>query len=253
MISVCIPVGPEPHFKTFLPEALESLLEQTLQPAGIVIIDDMAGLSAEDIFMLQRPGDVLVMDKDGPRVVKEESRNDYFIREPYVRVWRSPWRLGIPAVANIGIALGPTDWVFQFSCDDKLKPDCLEECWKEWERRKDPLGYYWVGVEYSTGETQALPCGHAMVTKQLWRHTGGFPVETAVGGCDAALVSILLEHHGQAGTLYAVAGGRPLYWHREHDKQYTKHQNAHPDSILDVRGTVTKRWKPNTNWGRYEP
>jgi len=227
-VSVCIPVGPYAWYKRYLKECLESVMEQTLQPVAVTIIDDMAGVTEEDLATLE---------------------------DSNYMVWRSPWLLGIPACANVGIALGMSDLVFQLSCDDKLKPDCLEECWAEWNRRKDPLGYYWVGVEYSTGETQALPCGHAMIPKALWKHTGGWPVESAIGACDAAFISAMMTHaHGEdkMGTLYAVADGRPLYWHREHDEQYTKHQHTGPGAILEVRKWFTDNWEP-PKWGRYDP
>lgn len=212
-----MPVGPFKFYKDYLQEAIDSVKNQTLKATEILLIDDMA---------------------DVPE-------------SPDYRVWRCPWRLGIPSVSNLGIALAKTEHVFQMSCDDIMRPDCLQLCWNTWQKIKDPLGYYWVDVEYSTGEKQSLPCGHAMVTKTLWKHCGGFPPETAVGGCDSALISILMYHKGKAGNLYHVNSSRPPYWHREHDNQYTKNQNAHLSSIMDVRDTMTKRWKV-PEWGRYE-
>ena len=250
MISVCIPVGPYAWYKDYLAEAFASVMAQTMLPHDIVIVDDMANITPEDLHPLMRPDDRIIerpMDTFPLKISHD--------KHDFVRVWRAPWLLGIPAAPNIGIALGQCDLVFQFSCDDKLMPDCLAECWKEWESRKDPLGYYWVGIEYSTGEKQALPCGHAMVPKALWRHTGGFPPETAIGACDPAFVSMMLTHargDNMAGTLYAVAGGKPLYWHREHDKQYTKHQRVGPGAIIEVRKWFTDNWEP-PQWGRYVP
>jgi len=253
-VSVCIPVGPYAWYKKYLKECLESVMAQTIMPHDIVIVDDMANVTPEDLGPLMRNGDVMTLHPEGmfPLVIRHDTGE--FVKE-FVRVWRSPWLLGIPGCANVGIALGQTNLVFQLSCDDKLKPDCLEECWKEWERRQDPLGYYWVGVEYSTGETQALACGHAMIPKALWRHTGGWPVESAIGACDAAFISAMMTHaHGEdrMGTLYAVDDGRPLYWHREHDEQYTKHQHTGPGAILEVRKWFTDNWE-SPKWGRYEP
>ena len=249
MISVCIPVGPYAWYKTYLAEALESVAAQTLPAHDVVLVDDMANLELADLEPLVQPSDEIVQDasaKFALRVIREG--------QDVVRVWRAPWRLGIPGCANVGIALGQADLVFQFSCDDKLMPDCLAECWTKWEKQQDPLGYYWVSVTYSTGESQRLPCGHAMVPKALWQHTGGFPPETGIGGCDPAFISMLHVQGAAAGTLYEVAGGRPLYWHREHELQYTRHQNAHPGSITDVRDVFGKRWQPvSANpWGRYE-
>ena len=250
MLSVCVPVGPHAWYKEYLGEALESIMAQTLIPHDIVLVDDMAGLTVDNILPLVRYGDDVICDdtaKFAIRVLHEGV--------DFVRVWRAPWRLGIPAVANVGIALGQTELVFQFSCDDRLLPDCLEECWALWSRTKDPLGYYWVGVEYSTGETQALPCGHALVPKALWRHTGGFPPETAIGGCDATFISTLATHGSAAGKFYGVSHGRPLYWHREHDRQYTKHQMAGPDAMIEVRKNVGNLWQPVSAdpWGRLDP
>lgn len=220
MITVCIPVGPYPIYKQYLAECLESVRAQTMPAAAIVLVDDMAGLDPAQY--------------------------------PDCRIWRSPWLLGIPAVANVAYALAPTDLAFQLSCDDRLVPNCLEVLWAEWERRKDPLGFYWVDIEYSTGEKQALPCGHAMIHKALWRHTGGYPPESAVGACDHIFMNWALQHPNDI-HLYEVPGG-PLYWHREHDLQYTKNQAVHPSTIADVRESFNKRWQPvEGKWGRYEP
>jgi glycosyltransferase involved in cell wall biosynthesis len=216
-ISVCIPVGPYPFYKEHLEECIESVRKQTIPAADIILVDDMAGLDPS--------------------------------KYPDCRIWRSPWRIGIPAVANIGYALSHTDLVFQLSCDDRLMPKCLEMCWLEWAKQNNKLGFYWVDIEYSTGEKQALPTGHAMIHQELWRHTGGYPVESGVGACDHIFMNMLLQHP-EAGTLYHVVGG-PLYWHREWDHQYTRHQNVNPSTIADVRTIFNERWKPPTDWGRY--
>ena len=221
MISVCIPVGPYPHYKRYLGECLDSVRAQTMPANDIVLVDDMAGLDPAEY--------------------------------PDCNIWRAPWRLGIPAVANVAYMLGKSDWVFQLSCDDKLMPNCLEQLWKAWEAHRDPLGFYWVDILYSTGETQALPCGHAMIHKQLWRHTGGYPPESGVGACDHIFMNMALLHP-QDVHLFEVPGG-PLYWHREHPEQYTAHQNAHQSSIFDVRDVYAERFRPLSEhpWGRYEP
>jgi hypothetical protein len=227
MITVSIPVGPYPWYKTFLQECLESVAKQTQQATHVVLVDDMANLEPKDTAILG------------------ESHIPFTI-------WRSPWRLGIPAVANIAYALAPTDLAFQLSCDDRLMPTCLEMCQAEWDKRQDSLGFYWVDIQYSTGETQALPCGHAMVHKALWRHTGGYPVEAGVGACDHIFMNMALLHPNDV-HLYEVPGG-PLYWHREHPEQYTKHQNVNQSTIADVRTIYGQRWEPQEGkWGRYEP
>jgi glycosyltransferase involved in cell wall biosynthesis len=207
-------------YRRYLDECLQSVRAQSLAAADIILIDDMAGLDPAAY--------------------------------PDCRIWRAPWRLGIPAVANLGYALAETDWVFQLSCDDRLDPDCLAACWRAWQKHQDPLGFYWVDLEYSTGERQSLPCGHAMINKALWRHTGGYPVEAGVGACDHIFINMLMEHP-EAGHLIHVESAHPLYWHREHDEQYTKNQQVHPTTIADVRTIYSQRWRPAANWGRYLP
>ncbi len=58
MISVCIPVGPHAWYKEYLAEALESVMQQTMLPHDIVLIDDMAGLTVDDLKpLIREPSD----------------------------------------------------------------------------------------------------------------------------------------------------------------------------------------------------
>ena len=61
-------------------------------------------------------------------------------------------------------------------------------------------------VVYNDGEVQEAACNAAMVTQGLWRLTGGFPPETAVGAPDAALVSIMLANSPRAGEFVRIKG-----------------------------------------------
>jgi len=245
VISVCIPVGPYPWYKKYLPECLESVRAQTVQPAAVVLVDDMAGLTEKDLEGLGVTVNISEYGEDNPQefAVAEDTR---------VLVWRAPWRLGIPAVANVAYALAPTDLAFQLSCDDRLMPNCIEKLTEAWAKHKDPLGFYWVDIEYSTGEKQSLPCGHAMIHKALWKHTGGYPPESGVGACDHIFMNWALQHPDDIHLIH-VDGG-VLYWHREHEEQYTKHQMVYPTAIAEVREGFNKRWEPiEGKWGRCEP
>lgn len=217
--TVMIPVGPYAFYKKYLSECVDSVRQQTIKPAEILLIDDMADVTPDDY--------------------------------PDCRVWRAPWLLGVPAAANCGVSLAKNEHVFMLACDDKLMPNAVERIWQTRNKYPDPLGYYWVNIEYSTGEKQALPCGHALVSKSLWRHTGGFPPESGVGACDHIFVSMLLAQHGKAGKLYHVEG-EPIYWHREHEEQYTRHQVVNQSTIADVRDCFSRRWQPVNDWERYE-
>jgi hypothetical protein len=214
-ITVTIPVGPFPGNTQWLDEALESVFDQTVKPQQIMIIDDMAGLP-----------------------------------EGYhgTHVWYSPWRLGVAHAFNFGVALAQHDLVFLMGSDDTLEPTCLEKCYHEWEKNKKADAYYYCGINYiDDGTTQDLPCGYAMVTKGLWRKTGGFPVESAVGAPDSALISILMVHHKK--SLVKVANGAPLVNYRRHDGSDTAGRGPWQGAILETRDVLTNTWT-EPKWGR---
>ncbi len=227
MITVAIPVGPYPSCTRWLDQALWSVQRQTMPADEIILIDDMAGLKAEDY--------------------------------PGCTIWRAPWRLGCADGWNIGISLARNDLVFMMASDDSMEPGCLGACWQEWQRRKNKLGYYHVTIRYCPEAgmrapkdlIQDLPCNAAMVHKELWRHTGGFPPEAGIGAPDAAFISVLLAHDGDAGCLIPVTKGTPLYNVRVHREQDTAGRMPYQRAILDVRNVLTAGWKP-ARWGRKE-
>lgn len=222
MITVVIPVGPYPANKKWLKEALESVASQTHKTDEVLLIDDMAGLSFATECM---PSGMAI------------------------RTWESPWRLGVAHAFNFGVALAKNDLVFLMGSDDLLEPTCLEKCIKEWENNKKLDAYYYTGIEYmDDDEKQDLPCGYAMVTKGLWRKTGGFPVESAVGAPDAAFVSILMVHHKD--SLVKVDNGTPLVNYRRHNESDTAGRGPWQGAILETRNVLTNTWK-KPDWPRY--
>lgn len=184
-ITVTIPVGPYPENKRWLNECIESVKSQSVQPSEILIIDDQAHLR----------------DIQG------------------VRIWKTPWLSGVPHAFNFGVALANNDLVFMLGSDDKLWPDCIKACWDVWQQEKDTRGYYYVGVQYSTGEIQNTPCNAAMVHKDLWKATGGFPIESTIGMCDNMLFQIMVKHG--VGSFHKVSESL-LYWYRDHSKSDTR-------------------------------
>ena len=190
LITVVVPVGPNPAYRDYLAECLDSVRAQTVPPAEILVIDDQAHLEQKDVG------------------------SD-------VTLWKTPWLSGVAHVFNFGVALAKQEFVFMLGSDDRLEPWCLEDCAKAYNKRRDPLGYYYVDVQYSDGRQQSLACHAAMVTKTLWRHNGGFPIESAIGAPDTVLVSIMLAAKGKAGNLIHVASKTPPYWYRLHDQTDT--------------------------------
>lgn len=219
MITVAIPVGPRPEHRRYLKEALDSVRGQGLRAAEILIVSDMA-----DVTQAEVGADV--------------------------RIWQSPWHLGVAHAFNFGVALAKHDLVVMMGADDTLQPWAIKDCWAAWEKHRDELGYYYMDVKYSTGEEQSLACGAAMVHKALWRHTGGFPVEAAVGASDTILISVMLAQRGRAGRLYRVESSRPPYLYRQHAETDTRARGAHFfNAIAHVREYYTNNWTPPT-WSR---
>ncbi len=222
-VTVMIPVGPYPHHKRWLGECLDSVAVQTVQPAEILLIDDMAGVDP---------------------AWRE------FWPDGRAHIWKTPWRLGDVGAFNCGVALARNDLVFMLACDDTLEPDCLELCVAEHEKMEEREGYYWVGCHYMDGQPdQALPFSAAMVTKGLWRECGGFPVETTGCGGDAALISILMTY--MPDRLVKVADGTPLYNYRTHKGSETATMGPWMGVMSEVRGLTTKLSKP-PEWGRMD-
>lgn len=229
-ITVAIPVGPFEPNQRWLDECLESVETQTRQPDEILLIDDMADL---EVTELRR----------------------HWVNP--IRIWRAPWRLGVAHAFNAGVALSRGDAVFMLGSDDTLAPDCLAECERAWERDRedgnDPrTGYFWVGVHYLDDREdpdQFLPCNAAMVSRALWEQCGGFPIETAMGAPDSALVSIMMVHP-EAGRLVTVNRGRTLYNYRPHGETDTAGRSPWQGAILQARDILTKDWKV-PDWGRF--
>lgn len=227
LVSVCIPVGPNPANRRWLDDAVLSVFNQTWvdNPEGgvhIQFVDDMADLRyATDVeamcFGAKMPCDI----------------------------YKMPWYSGVAHAFNAGVAVAPSDFVFMLGSDDWLEPDCIEKCMAEYEHRNgDPYGYYYVGVRYSdTGETQTVPCHAAMVTKALWRRSGGFPIASASGACDAALLSIIMGNYPAAGRHWPVADGEPLYNYRRHNETDTAGKGSWQGVILETRDLVTREWR----------
>lgn len=214
-VTVTIPVGPEPQHQRWLPEALASVREQTHKVDEILLIDDMAGMPCTG----------------------------------GVTIWHNPWRIGVAASFNFGVARAANELVFMLGSDDWLEPDCIERCVKTYlalPEQERGHTYLFVGVRYHGDDRedkdQFLPCNAAMVTKSLWRLCGGFPVEAATGAPDSALISIFMRHP-EAGQYVGVCERKPLYNYRVHDASHTSTLAPWQGVILATRDLVTALWR----------
>lgn len=234
-ITVAIPVGPEAHHCEWLRECLDSVAAQTEPPHTILLVDDMHGLRQHDGWLAEwAPGHRLggVRERDGIRVDRYEA----------------PWRLGVPGAFNFGVALARTELVFMLGADDRMLPGCLEACRLAYEREGGRDGYYYAAVRYlDDRDDQNVPCNEAMVTKGLWRATGGFAPETGVGGCDAALISAMMVH--KPNDIIRI-GEEPLVEYRPHPNTDTAMRGPWQGAILEARRILTDGWRAPT-WGRF--
>lgn len=221
-VSIVVPVGPHAADKQYLNDCLLSVMIQSQTPDEIIIVDDMAGLAGQ-----------LWDNRICP-----------------MRVWESPWRLGVAHAFNVGVSLARNQFVVLLGADDKLLPGAVEMGIRAAGENGYRDGYYFFGVEYSDGRRpQTEPCGAAMVTKGLWKETGGFPVESSSGASDAALVSILMIHRPDA--IIPIDDARPHYWYRVHDQSDTSRLGPWQGVILETRNVATQLWE-KPEWGRYE-
>lgn len=211
-ITALIPVGPQPSHVKWLDDCVASVFEQTESVGEVLLMDDGAGL--------------------GHKAPKG------------CRVWESPWTLGVVAMINCGIALASFPLVIIVGSDDLIRPWCLEDCLAAYEKYQDSLGYYWLDVEYSTGEIQSLPSGPAMVTKALWSRTGGYPKEGSVGAPDHIFISAINASGSRAARLRHVESEKPPYWYRVHEEQMQNTQGQRFGSVIGlVRDVISREWQ----------
>lgn len=223
-ITVLICVGPEPKHQTYLQEALDSAFTQTVKPDEILLIDDMANL-----------------DEAALAGMAEGYKID-------LRVWRAPWNLGTSCAVNCGIGLAHNECVVLLASDDYLNPGVVERCQKEYIPGK--LAYYWFEIQMFglVNERMTVPSGASMVTKSLWKYTGGYPSESSVGHSDSILVNIMQVHCPEVEFIPAHC----LYNARILDENdfYVRQRGGWDPVIAQVKQLCTDNWRAPA-WGRF--
>lgn len=218
-ITVVVPVGPDPVYKLYLMECIQSVVEQMGNDDELLLVDDQANLSAEMLAPVPVPAG------------------------GYLNYVKTDWLVGCAAAWNIGVGLARNENCILMGSDDKLLPACLDRCRNQITSPDyDPKGYYNLTCTLSTGEQIALFNNAAMVSKTLWYHLGGFPISASVGGPDALVVSIMMVHMPE--HLHQLAEGTPLYWCRVHAGQDTLKQAAAFNwEVIRIRDIETARWQ----------
>ena len=226
-----IPVGPKSGHKKYLAECIESILNQIKRPDEILILDDQAHLK-----ILDRPdvGKLFVEDAEFPRLS---------YRTPEINIWDSPWLSGPTTMFNYGVALAKNEWVAFLGSDDKLYPTALEKAEKAIEAAADPNGYYNFSCFIDENQSVVSWFNHAsVVSKSLWKLTGGLHPMSITGAMDAAFISVLMKHMPE--HLHKIAEGEPLYWVRSHPDQYTLESTSRYGTfVIQLRDDLTREWK----------
>ena len=220
-VSVIIPVGPKPHHREYLGEMLGSIEGQSLLPNEIILVND-----------------------GGPAIELVTWLCGSMASKVFIREYQQPWNVGMVACWNCGVGLAQNELVLLVGADDKLYGDCIEECLMSWERERDPYGYYYLGVKYSDGREQNTPCNAAMVTKTLWRHTGGIPAAAAVGAPDHIFLSMMIAASRKGLTPMRILriSDDMLYWYRV-GSQTESTRNIWP-AIEAVKEYLHENWRP---------
>lgn len=237
-ITVVVPVGPRAEDCAYLREAVVSVAAQTTTldtEVRLLIVDDMHGITAA--------------------ATEHEGRHTLpWIQGQPPMLECNAWNLGVAASFNAGVALAPTEHVLLLGADDWIEPDAIRLAQEAIERRPTEQAYYWFRVRYSDDRPerdQGQPCGAAVVTKALWRATGGFPVEAAIGRSDVMLVGLLMGHP-DVGTLIEIRDdGRPPYNVRVHPDQHTASRGPWVRALEETANAYWATWQ-QPRWGRYE-
>lgn len=221
-ITIAIPVGPSEANQKWLPDCIESIVQQELRPQEVLFIDDQAHL-----------------DMDSLRQALE-------LESIEVNHWQTPWLSGVAHSFNFGVALAKNDLVIMLGSDDELAPLAVSDCWRSWEEFGNHLGYYFMDVAYiDSDETQSLPCNAAMVHKNLWRRTGGFPPQSAMGRPDTILISMLMIQGPTVGKLINVESKEPPYLYRSHPDTDTNIRRGRWESgIMAFMEDFQTEWTP---------
>lgn len=210
-ITIVVPVGPNPAYQKYLEECLDSISVQMADDDELLIIDDRANLELTSLI------------------------NGMY------RIFKTPWNVGCADGWNFGVGLANNEWCILMGSDDVLLEGCLASCREVILNHPDPYGYYNLTCITSEGDVIDLHNNAAMVSKSLWKMTGGFPPEAGAGAPDALLISGLLGNKKE--HLQQIRQGTPLYWVRVHKDQDTRRTGLYWNDIISIRDKYTKNFK----------
>lgn len=211
-VSIVIPYLDTPRYRLLLPECLQSIirLNQTSECNDIHIVIDGP---LDGVHSL-------------PFLPVTAERNT-------VHFHRVGAHVGVAAAFNIGVASAKNHCILMMGCDDLVRPGLIKLLQDTYYSSGQVDAYYWLPVEYEDGSIRDLPSGHAMVTKTFWSNIGGYPLEAAIGACDAILLAALLSNCPEKVIRVPLLQGHPQMIVRRDPTTYTGSRDPRWNPIIE--------------------
>lgn len=217
---------PSYNYADYLPDAIESALNQTVKPYRVIVIDD--GSSDNSVEIAQKYKGVEVVAK----------KNE-----------------GVILTKNLGIKMASTSWILFLDADDVLEPNYIEEMLHEAKKRPTDVVYCdmeYIGsksgvfraIEFSVDKLTEGNFIHnsSLINCSLIKSTGGFKPEMKGGYEDWELYLSLAE----AGASFAYCRDTHLKY-RQHgeslgrNNEATKNANALLEQVKGLHAPLYDR------------
>lgn len=191
-------VIPSYNYAEYLPEAIESVLSQTLSPKRIIVIDDGSEDNSVNIARSYKDRGVEVVSKKNEGVIKTK---------------------------NLGIKLSRTTWTIFLDADDVLESNYIESVYKK--ARKGSFDVVYTDMRYFGVKNDLIRGGSfnfkrllhgnfihnsALISTTLLKVSGGYKDEMNGGYEDWELYITLAEHGAKFGYI-----PQALLKYRQHD------------------------------------
>ena len=209
-VSVVIPCF---NLGAYLPEAVQSVRQQTFAPLELIIVDD-GSTDAETLAVLDR------------------------FRQQEVTVYRTPNR-GAPAARNFGIERAQGEYILCLDADDVLFPSYLEDMTPPLEQRPDVgivtshVEFFgnrqglWQTLDYNPAALLRENCisSASLFRKRCWQQTGGYHDLPAFQDWDFWMSIV------EAGWKWTVVP-KPLYRYRVRSQSISAYGRVNRPQLL---------------------
>jgi Glycosyltransferases involved in cell wall biogenesis len=163
-VSVIIPVY---NTAKYLPEALDSIINQTLQDIEIITINDGSNDNSLQIL------------------------NDYAQRDSRIKVF-SQENSGVAKARNVGMEYAKGDYIYFFDSDDILLPSCLQECLCKCQEYNLDFCFFDANIFYE-GKAHSFPYDYKRYHLLEDRVYGGLEIIKVLNSLDKFRVSPCLH------------------------------------------------------------